>query len=123
MIRLEQNYRSTKRILRIAAGLILHNVRRKQKDLYTENGRGVPVRLVTYATQKDEAQQIAARIAEEVAPDRRRPPTLPFSTASTPFLARSKFALREQGVPFQLIHGVEFFQRKEIRDCSPTSGS
>ena len=116
VIRLEQNYRSTKRILRIAAGLILHNVQRKQKDLYTENGEGPPVRLVTYATQKDEARQIAARIAEEVRTGRRRPRDFAIFYRINALSRAFEFALREQGVPFQLIHGVEFFQRKEIRD-------
>ena len=63
VVRLERNYRSTQRILRVAADLIAHNVRRKEKGLFTENGPGAPVRLVTYATQKDEADGIAARIA------------------------------------------------------------
>ena len=116
VIRLEQNYRSTQRILRIAAGLILHNVQRKQKDLYTENGEGPPVRLVTYATQKDEARQIAARIAEEVRMGRRRPRDFAIFYRINALSRAFEFALREQGVPFQLIHGVEFFQRKEIRD-------
>ncbi|MCR4412832.1 MAG: UvrD-helicase domain-containing protein, partial [Thermoguttaceae bacterium] len=46
VVRLEQNYRSTKRILRVASHLIAHNVRRKPKDLHTENAEGAPVRLV-----------------------------------------------------------------------------
>ena len=50
VIRLERNYRSTKRILRVAAELIEHNLKRKQKDLYTENGEGRPVRLMAYPT-------------------------------------------------------------------------
>ena len=73
VVRLERNYRSTKCILRVAAELIAHNVRRKPKDLFTENGEGVPVRLVCYATQQDEAREIAAEIAEAVRAGRRRP--------------------------------------------------
>ena len=66
MVRLERNYRSTKRILEVAAELISHNVKRKVKDLYTENGEGEPVRLVHYASHKEEAQDIAARIAGDI---------------------------------------------------------
>ena len=84
VVRLEQNYRSTQRILRVAAELIAHNVRRKEKGLFTENGQGVPVRLVTYPTQKDEADGIAARIAADIAAGRRRRAISPSSIASTP---------------------------------------
>src|SRR5208283_4611584 len=73
VVRLEQNYRSTKRILRVAADLIRHNVKRKQKDLFTENGEGRPVRLVTYRNEREEAQEIAAAIAAEIRAGRRRP--------------------------------------------------
>ena len=54
-MRLEQNYRSTKRILRMADALIGHNLRRKQKELWTENDEGAAVRLVAYADQDHEA--------------------------------------------------------------------
>ena len=66
VVKLERNYRSTKRILRVADTLIQHNQRRKAKDLYTENDEGQRVRLVAYANQQDEAESIAARIAESV---------------------------------------------------------
>jgi DNA helicase-2/ATP-dependent DNA helicase PcrA len=116
VVRLERNYRSTKSIVRVAAQLISHNLRRKPKDLYTENGEGAPVRLVTYADQKEEARQIAAEIAAAIRAGRRRPRDYAVfyrvNALSWPF----EQALREQGVPFQLVRGVEFFQRKEIKD-------
>ena len=71
VVRLERNYRSTKRILQVAADLIPHNVRRKAKKLFTENASGAPVRLVQYASHKEEAEAIAARIAADLA---QRPP-------------------------------------------------
>ncbi|MGH7193433.1 MAG: ATP-dependent helicase, partial [Candidatus Saccharimonadales bacterium] len=73
IVRLEQNYRSTRRILRVADELISHNVRRKHKELFTENDEGLPVRLVRYGTQRDEARHIAQRIAEAVRGGLRRP--------------------------------------------------
>ena len=73
VVRLEQNYRSTKRILRVADALIAYNQRRKEKELFTENDEGQRVRLVAYANQQDEAESIAARIADEVRAGRRRP--------------------------------------------------
>ncbi len=116
VVRLEQNYRSTKCILRVAAELIAHNVKRKQKDLFTEKGQGVPVRLVRYATQKDEAHDIAAQIAGEIRAGRRRPRDFAVFYRVNALSRALELALREQGVPYQLVNGVEFYQRKEIKD-------
>ena len=116
VVRLEQNYRSTQRILRVAAELIAHNVFRKEKNLYTENGPGAPVRLVTYGTHKDEAENIAARIADEVRRGRRRPRDFAIFYRINALSRAFEFALRDAGVPYQLVHGVEFFGRKEIKD-------
>jgi len=117
VVRLEQNYRSTRRILRVAGELIAHNIRRKEKGLFTENGHGRPVRLVTYPTHRDEAEAIAAEIAAQIHTGRRRPRDFAVfyrvNALSPPF----EFALRDYGVPFQLVSGVEFFQRKEIKDA------
>jgi len=116
VVRLEQNYRSTKRILRVAAQLIAYNVKRKQKDLFTENGEGAPVRCVTYATQRDEAQSIAIRIAAEIASGKRRARDYAVFYRVNALSRALELALREQGVPYQLVNGLEFFQRKEIKD-------
>jgi DNA helicase II / ATP-dependent DNA helicase PcrA len=116
VVRLERNYRSTKRILEVAAELITHNVRRKAKDLYTENGDGQPVRLVRYADQRDEADDIAAQIGAEVASGRHRARDFAVfyrvNALSVPF----ERALRERSIPFQMVRGLEFFQRKEVKD-------
>jgi len=116
VVRLERNYRSTKRILRVAAELIAHNVHRKEKSLYTENGPGRPVRLVTYLTQKDEAEGIAAQIAGRVRAGQRRPRDFAVFYRVNALSRALEFALRDQGVPYQMVNGLAFFQRKEIKD-------
>lgn len=116
IVRLEQNYRSTKRILRVADALIENNIRRKQKTLYTDNDDGQPVRLVAYASHKDEAESIAASIAADVRADRRRPRDFAVFYRINALSRSIEDALREQGVPYQIIHGQEFYQRKEIKD-------
>src|SRR5262245_15304904 len=73
VVRLEQNYRSTKAILRVADELIRHNIRRKEKRLFTDNPEGVAVRLSAYPTQRDEADDIAGRIAAAIHGESRRP--------------------------------------------------
>ena len=116
VVRLEQNYRSTKRILHVAATLIAHNVKRKQKELYTEIGEGAAVRLVRYPTSKEEADDVADRIARTVRSGLRRPRDFAIfyrmNALSRPF----ETALQERGVPYQIVHGLAFFQRKEIKD-------
>jgi DNA helicase II / ATP-dependent DNA helicase PcrA len=116
VVRLERNYRSTKRILRVAAELIQRNIRRKEKDLFTENGQGPPVRLVTYPTQKDEAEDIAGQIATAIRAGRRRARDFAIFYRTNALSRALEFALREVGVPYQLVNGLEFFQRKEIKD-------
>jgi DNA helicase-2/ATP-dependent DNA helicase PcrA len=116
VVRLERNYRSTQRILRVASELICHNIRRKEKSLYTENGPGRPVRLVTYATQRDEAEDIAAQIAGQIQAGRRRAGDFAIFYRTNALSRALEFALRDCGVPYQMIHGLEFFQRKEIKD-------
>ena len=116
VVRLEQNYRSTQHILRVASNLIAHNVRRKEKGLFTDNGPGVPVRLITYATQRDEADGIAARIATDIHSGRHRPRDFAIFYRVNALSRSFEFALRELGIPYQMVNGLEFFQRKEIKD-------
>jgi DNA helicase-2/ATP-dependent DNA helicase PcrA len=116
VVRLEQNYRSTKSVLRVADQLIQSNLRRKPKALFTENDGGEPVRLVQYATQDDEARSIADEIANEVAAKRRRPRDFAIFYRVNALSRSLERGLREQGVPYQMIRGQEFYQRKEIKD-------
>jgi DNA helicase-2/ATP-dependent DNA helicase PcrA len=116
VVRLEQNYRSTKKILRIADDLIRHNLRRKQKALFTDNQEGVPVRLVEYANQDDEAQAIAAQIAEAIESGTRKASDYAILYRVNALSRAIERKLREAGVPYQMVRGQEFYQRKEIKD-------
>jgi DNA helicase-2/ATP-dependent DNA helicase PcrA len=116
VVRLEQNYRSTKKILRIADNLIRHNLRRKQKALFTDNEEGVSVRLVEYANQDDEAQAIAAQIAEAIESGNRKASDFAILYRVNALSRAIERKLREAGVPYQMVRGQEFYQRKEIKD-------
>jgi len=115
VVKLEQNYRSTANILGTADRLIAHNSRRKPKRLLTDAAPGARVRIVLDATSRDEADRIAAEIAAGVAAGRSpRDYCVLFRTNA---LSRSlEVALRGRGVPYQLVRGLEFFKRREIRD-------
>ena len=115
-IRLEQNYRSTKRILAAADKLIEHNVYRKEKHLFTENDVGSPVRLLCCFDQREEADAIAEEIATEINAGKRLPKDYAIFFRVNALSRNLEHAFHRTGVPFQLVRGLEFFNRKEIKD-------
>lgn len=116
VVRLEQNYRSTKSILRAADELIRHNRRRKPKDLFTDNDEGEPVRLTTFVSNREEADSIAATISEQLRSGRRRPNDFAVFYRINALSRTLEFAFRDAEIPYQIAGGVEFFQRMEIKD-------
>lgn len=115
-IRLEENYRSTKRILDVANNVIANNVGRKKKTLWTQNGEGNPVEMHCYPNDNEEAAGVAGEIAAAV-----REGLYEYSDFAilyrTNAQSRSfeeKFVYRN--IPYQIIGGVNFYQRREIKD-------
>jgi ATP-dependent DNA helicase UvrD/PcrA len=116
VIRLEQNYRSTKRILALASGVIAHNVSRKDKALWTENSEGEPAAVYRAWDEHEEANFVAQTI-------------LAARGASTPWddiavfyrtNAQSRVledALRRGGIPYVIVGSVRFYERKEVKDA------
>jgi DNA helicase-2/ATP-dependent DNA helicase PcrA len=116
VVRLECNYRSTKRILRVADELIQRNRHRKPKALYTENLEGEPVRMITYDSHRHESDGVAAFIAEEVKSGRRRPRDFAVLYRVNALSRSFESTFRERGIPYQIVNGQEFYQRREIKD-------
>ncbi|MDR2437991.1 MAG: UvrD-helicase domain-containing protein [Planctomycetaceae bacterium] len=116
IIRLEQNYRSTPQILSVADTLIENNIYRKKKKLITKNQAGVQVKLVRCANQTEEAEFIAQKIAEEIQNGQRKPSDYAIFYRMNALSRNLEHALRSQKVPFQLVRGLEFFNRKEVKD-------
>jgi DNA helicase-2/ATP-dependent DNA helicase PcrA len=116
VVKLEHNYRSTANILGTADRLIAHNSRRKPKRLVTEAAPGQPVRIVLDASSHDEAERIADEIARGVAEGRRRPGDVAILFRTNALSRSLEVSLRSRGVPYQLVRGLEFFKRREIRD-------
>ncbi len=116
IVRLEQNYRSTKAILRVADQLIENNLHRKHKALHTDNAEGKRVRLVAFPSPQDEATDIADTIALALRRGTRTPNDFAIFYR-TNWLSRAlEHALRLADVPYQVVNGHEFYQRKEIKD-------
>lgn len=116
VVRLEHNYRSTPNILRAADQLITHNLRRKEKSLFTDRDEGAPVRLLTYPSSRDEADAIAEHIATSVESGQRRLRDFAVFYRVNALSRSIENALRVHNLPYRVIAGLEFFQRKEIKD-------
>jgi len=116
VVRLERNYRSTQNILQVADQLIGHNVQRKVKALYTENEVGRLVRLVRCRNEKEEAESIAAQIASDIDAGRRRPRDFAIFYRVNALSRTLEDSMRSHGIPYQIVRGVEFYQRQEIKD-------
>ena len=115
VVRLEQNYRSTKAILAVADRLIARNVQRKHKALWTDNPPGDPVELWQFAGDHDEAEQVA-QVIDELRAAGRRPAECAIFYRVNALSRGLEDALRRHGIPYQIVRGVAFYQRKEIKD-------
>ena len=114
---LEQNYRSTQTILDAANAVIANNQGRKPKKLWTALGSGDPI--VGYAA--DNAEQEAAWIAGEIARVRAEEGT-PYSDMAIMYRANAQSralegALVHAGLPYQLVGGTRFYERREVKDA------
>ena len=116
-ILLEQNYRSTQTILDAANAIIVKNEGRKPKKLWTALGKGEPI--IGYAA--DNAQQEAAWIATEIA-RLRNEEGIRYSDMAIMYRANAQSraleeALINAGLPYQLVGGTKFYERREIKDA------
>lgn len=116
VVKLEDNYRSTANILATADRLIAHNARRKPKRLVTSAPPGPPVRIVLDGSGLEEAERIADEIVAAVASGRRAARDVAILFRANALSRSFELALRARGIAYQLLRGLEFFKRREIRD-------
>jgi DNA helicase-2/ATP-dependent DNA helicase PcrA len=116
VITLERNYRSTKAILRAASSVIAHNKQRKPKSLNTENPEGSPVTVLTYETGLEEAEGIATRIKEAVEKRGRHYRDFAIFLRINALSRALETAFVKKRIPFQIVRGLAFYDRKENRD-------
>ncbi len=116
VITLEHNYRSTKAILHAASVLIDKNKQRKKKTLITENPQGEPVRVLTYDNGTDEAEGVVVRIKTAVAEGRAKYRDHAIFLRVNALTRTLESAFVKHGVPFQIVKGLAFFDRKENKD-------
>jgi DNA helicase II / ATP-dependent DNA helicase PcrA len=115
VIRLEQNYRSTGVILEAANAVIRHNRTRRGKELWTENERGAVLEWLLARDEEEEADLVRQRVAgaAEAGLTAGDYAVLYRTNAQSRAL---ETALRRSGLPYQLVGGVAFYQRREIKD-------
>ncbi len=117
VVRLEQNYRSTKRILQFAASVIRNNAAQIKKELWTDNPDGDPVTVLECLSEKDEAQKVEGQIR-----DLNIRHGLPYRSFAILYRTNAQSrsledALRRGGIPYQIFGGINFYQRREIKDA------
>ena len=115
VIKLEQNYRSTRSILNAANAVIKNNRGRKEKSLWTENEEGALPVYNEYETAAEEADEIVKRACAAAKQGiRLRDQAILYRTNAQSRLLEEKCVSRN--VPYVIVGGMNFYQRKEIKD-------
>lgn len=112
VIKLEQNYRSTQNILDAAQKVITKNTQRSDKELFTKAGKGAPITIQQARDEQDEAKWVASTIRKM------RRPLSDFAVLYRTNAQSQAFerAFMDYRIPYKLVGGVRFYDRKEIRD-------
>lgn len=116
VIKLEQNYRSSKRILDAANVVISNNVGRKDKSLWTDNADGEPISFTQFDHDYEEAEHIVNDILRMVSENKAtyNDFAILYRTNAQSRVFEEKFVLRN--VPYKIIGSINFYSRKEIKD-------
>jgi DNA helicase-2/ATP-dependent DNA helicase PcrA len=116
IIKLEQNYRSTKNILDAAHAVITKNSQRSDKQLWTDAGDGLPVQLLQVGSERAEGESIIRRIRLGIDSGHRhyRDYAVLYRTNAQSRSIEEAFV--HYGVPYRVVGGVRFYDRKEIKD-------
>jgi DNA helicase-2/ATP-dependent DNA helicase PcrA len=114
-IRLEENYRSTNTILRAANALIAYNDGRKGKNLWSKGEKGEPIELILVNDEEEEGHMVREKIIELVRRGWHRNDVAVLYRTNAQSRALEK-AMREGGLAYQIVGGIRFYERREIRD-------
>ena len=113
VIKLEQNYRSTQNILDAANGVIANNIGRKDKALWTDNGKGEKICFEQLESDYEEADYVVRDIASKV-----RKEEYTYKDCAILYRTNAQSRLFEEtaNIPYKIVGGVNFYSRKEIKD-------
>jgi DNA helicase-2/ATP-dependent DNA helicase PcrA len=116
VVKLEQNYRSTKSILNVANEVIRNNKGQIPKDLWTENESGEKIRLVRTMTDNDEGRFVADTIQEQKLRNHYYNRDFAILYRTNAQSRAFEESLRRMGIAYKIYGGLSFYQRKEIKD-------
>lgn len=116
VVKLEQNYRSSGAILEAAHNVISKNVERTDKKLWTAEGPGAPVQIHELYDENEEARLVASRIQAQVDINARKADDFAILYRTNAMSYTLERALLQARVPYQIVGGVRFYDRKEIKD-------
>ncbi|RAK15091.1 DNA helicase-2/ATP-dependent DNA helicase PcrA [Anoxybacillus vitaminiphilus] len=116
VILLEQNYRSTKRILQAANEVIENNLNRKPKKLWTENPEGNKIVYYQAMSEADEAQFVAGKIKEYVDSGKRKYSDFAILYRTNAQSRVMEEVLLKSNINYKIVGGIKFYDRKEIKD-------
>lgn len=117
VIKLEQNYRSTKRILDAAHAVIAKNKVRSDKKLWTDRGDGVGIGVVNVYNEIQEAETIIARIQELRITEKRELYDFAVLYRTNAQSRSLEEGFLRAGIPYKIVGGTRFYERKEIKDA------
>jgi DNA helicase II / ATP-dependent DNA helicase PcrA len=116
IVKLEQNYRCTPNILQAANGVIKNNARRHGKTLWAEGQPGMPIRLVTAGADTEEASWLVGDLMRLQREEHLRWENFAVLYRANHLSRVFEQELRRMRIPYQVIGGMEFFERREVKD-------
>ena len=116
IVKLEENYRSTQNILDAAWSVVSRNITRQEKKLWTKNTKGDKIKLLSAFNERDEANQIVKDITET-----KNKRNIDYKNFIILYRTNSQSraiedCLRKNGILYNIIGGVKFYDRKEVKD-------
>jgi DNA helicase-2/ATP-dependent DNA helicase PcrA len=116
VVRLEQCYRSSKTILAASQAIIRRNTDRKEKALWTDNPVGRKILLASVRDEAAEGAFVADTVSDLIEKDGRHPRDFAFLYRTNAQSRPLEDALRRRGIPYVIVGGIKFYERKEIKD-------
>ncbi|MFC1920694.1 ATP-dependent helicase [Chloroflexota bacterium] len=116
LVMLEENYRSTKRILEAASNVISANQQRKQKDLWTQNKDGELITIIETYTEQEEAQFVVSEVERLVEQGEYRLGDCAVMYRTNAQSRALEEAFIRYGTPYKLVAGTRFYERREVKD-------
>lgn len=116
VILLEQNYRSTKRILFAANEVIKNNLNRRPKNLWTENPEGNKIYYYRADSEQSEAQFVAGKIKEAIDSGKRKYSDFAILYRTNAQSRVMEEVLLKSNIEYSIVGGIKFYDRKEIKD-------